>query len=114
MLWRSVRDQAGRTLVMNASIIDTERLWGWLLVGDPVPGPSPHVAAYWDAIQWSLSRQLSCDFGGAPTAGIRSFKAAMGGETELCSVAERVRPKAYRQVRTLHARLSDYRAKRQE
>jgi hypothetical protein len=114
MLWRSVRDSDGRTLVMNASIVDAERLWGWLLVGDPVPGPSPHVAAYWDAIKWSLSRQLTCDFGGAPTAGIRSFKAAMGGETELCSVAERVRPKAYRQVRTLHARLSDYRAKRKE
>jgi hypothetical protein len=114
MLWRSVRDAGGRILVMNACIVDTERLWGWLLLGGPVPGPSPHVAAYWDAIKWSLSRQLTCDFGGVPTAGIRSFKVAMGGEAELCAVAERVRPRAYRRVRTLHARLSDYRANRNE
>lgn len=114
MLWRSVRDAEGRTLVMNACVVDTERLWGWLLVGEPVPGPSPHVAAYWDAVKWSLSRQLTCDFGGVPTAGIRSFKAAMGGEVEFCAVAERVRPRVYRQVRTLHAWLSDYRAKREK
>ena len=114
MLWRSVRDADGRTLVMNACIVDTERLWGWLLVGNPVPGPSPHVAAYWDAVQWSLSRQLTCDFGGVPTDGIRSFKVAMGGEAELCAVAERVRPRAYRQIQTLHARLSNYQAKRKK
>jgi hypothetical protein len=114
MLWRSVRDAEGRTLVMNACVVDTERLWGWLLVGEPGPGPSPHVAAYWDAIKWSLGRQLTCDFGGVPTAGIRGFKAAMGGEAELCAVAERVRPRVYRQMRALHARLSDYRAKRKE
>jgi len=59
----------GRILVLNACIVDTERLWGWLLLGGPVPGPSPHVAAYWDAIKWSMSRQLTCDFGGVPTAG---------------------------------------------
>jgi hypothetical protein len=112
MLWRSVRDAGGRILVLNACIADTERLWGWLLVGEPVPGPSPHVAAYWDAIQWSLARQLTCDFGGVPTAGIRGFKMAMGGEAEFCAVAERVRPRTYRRMRTLHARLSDYRANR--
>ena len=114
MLWRSVRDADGRTLVLNACIVDTERLWGWLLAGEPVPGPSPHVAAYWDAIKWSLGRQLTCDFGGAPTAGIRAFKAAMGGEAELCAVAERVRPRVYGQVRALHARMSDCRAKRKK
>lgn len=112
MYWRSVRDSGGRTLAMNVSIIDADRLWGWLLVGDPVPGPSPHVAAYWDAIQWSLGQGLACDFGGVPTEGIRNFKVAMGGEAELYAVAERVRPRAYRAARALHTRLASYRASR--
>jgi hypothetical protein len=112
MLWRSVRDPSGRLLAMNASIIDEDRLWGWLLAGEPVPGPSPHVAAYWDAIQWSLSRGLGCDFGSAPTSGIRDFKVAMGGGLELCATAERVRPRAYRTGRGLHARLVNWRARR--
>jgi hypothetical protein len=30
----------------------------------------------------------------------------MGGELETCSVAERVRPRAYRAARALHARLA--------
>ena len=110
LLWRSVRGADGRTLVMNASIIDTERLWGWLLVGDPVPGPSPHVAAMWDAIEWSLSRNLTCDFGGATSPGNRDFKVAMGGEVEWVAVAERIRPKAYVKIRSLHSRLAQYRA----
>jgi hypothetical protein len=110
MYWRSVRAADGRTLVMNASIVDTERLWGWLIVGEPVPGPSPHVAAYWDAVQWSLGRGLACDFGGVPSSGIRDFKIAMGGEAELSTVAERVRPRAYRLARELHGRLAGYRA----
>jgi hypothetical protein len=114
MLWRSIRAADGTTQAMTANIVDAERLWGWLLVGEPVSGPSPHVAAYWDSIKWSLGRQLSCDFGGAPTSGIRRFKSAMGGEVELCAVAERVRPRAYRQLRTLHARLANYRANRNE
>jgi GNAT acetyltransferase-like protein len=112
MYWRSVRGADGRTLAMNVSIIDADRLWGWLLVGDPVPGPSPHVAAYADAIQWSLGKGLACDFGGVPTQGIRDFKVAMGGEVELYAVAERVRPRAYRAVRALHERLVNYRASR--
>jgi hypothetical protein len=112
MYWRSVRAADGRTLVMNASIVDTDRLWGWLLVGEPVPGPSPHVAAYWDAVQWSLGRGLACDFGGVPSSGIRDFKVAMGGQAELSVVAERVRPRSYRLVRDLHERLASYRAAR--
>jgi hypothetical protein len=105
MLWRSVRDDE-RVLAVNACIVDGDRLWGWMLAGDPVPGPSPHVAAYWDAITWSRDRGLGCDFGGAPTSGIRDFKIAMGGELETCSVAERVRPRAYRAARAMHARLA--------
>jgi CelD/BcsL family acetyltransferase involved in cellulose biosynthesis len=111
MLWRTVRDDA-RVLAVNACIVDGDRLWGWLLAGDRVPGPSPHVAAYWDAITWSRSRGLGCDFGGAPTSGIREFKIAMGGELESCWVAERVRPRAYRAARALHARLAYRRASR--
>jgi len=110
MYWRSVRAADGRTLVVNASIVDTDRLWGWLLVGESVPGPSPHVAAYWDAVQWSLARGLACDFGGVPSSGIRDFKVAMGGEAEVSTVAERVRPRAYRLVRDLHQRLAGNRA----
>jgi hypothetical protein len=112
MYWRSVRAADGRTLVVNASIVDTDRLWGWLLVGESVPGPSPHVAAYWDAVQWSLGRGLACDFGGVPRSGIRDFKVAMGGQAELSAVAERVRPRSYRLVRDLHQRLASYRAAR--
>jgi hypothetical protein len=112
MYWRSVRAADGRTLVVNASLVDTERLWGWLLAGEPVPGPSPHVAAYWDAVQWSLGRGLACDFGGVPSSGIRAFKAAMGGEAEVSTVAERVSPRAYRLVRDLHGRLASHRAAR--
>jgi CelD/BcsL family acetyltransferase involved in cellulose biosynthesis len=111
MLWRSVRDDE-RVLAVNACIVDGDRLWGWLLAGDRVPGPSPHVAAYWDAITWSRDRGLGCDFGGAPTNGIREFKIAMGGELETCSVAERVRPRAYRAARALHARLASRLASR--
>jgi CelD/BcsL family acetyltransferase involved in cellulose biosynthesis len=106
LLWRTVRGPDGRVLAVNASIVDGDRLWGWLLAGEPVPGPSPHVAAYWDAIEWSLSRGMTCDFGGSPTGGIREFKIAMGGDTERCVVAERVRPRAVKAVRALHARLA--------
>jgi hypothetical protein len=102
MYWRSVRAADGRVLAVNASIVDTGRLWGWLLAGESVPGPSPHVAAYWDAVQWSLGRGLACDFGGVPSSSIRDFKVAMGGEAELGTVAERVRPGAYRLARELH------------
>jgi CelD/BcsL family acetyltransferase involved in cellulose biosynthesis len=111
MLWRTVSD-GERVRAVNACIVDGDRLWGWLLAGERVPGPSPHVAAYWDAITWSRSRSLGCDFGGAPTSGIRDFKIAMGGEPESCSVAERVRPRAYRTARALHARLASRLANR--
>lgn len=114
MYWRSVRAADGTTLVMNVSIIDADRLWGWLLVGDPVPGPSPHVAAYFDAVSWALDRGLGCDFGGVPTQGIRDFKVAMGGEAEVYAVAERIRPRAYRAARELHGRLAGYRAARDQ
>jgi hypothetical protein len=109
MLWRSIRN-GDRLLAMNVSIVD-DRFWGWLMVGERVPGPSPQMMAYWDAVQWSLSRGLACDFGGAPTPGIRAFKLQMGGELEHCRTAERVRPRAYRTARALQARVSRPRAR---
>lgn len=104
MLWRSIYI-GDQILAINASIVDVNRVWGWLLVGERREGPSPHVAAYWDAIEWSLNQGLACNFGGAPTKGIRDFKMEMGGVMELGLSAERVFPKVYRSARALHARL---------
>ena len=110
MLWRTVRNDE-RVLAVNAAIVDTDRLWGWILVGDRLPGASPHVTAYWDAIQWSLSHGLACDMGGAPTSGIGEFKVEMGGQAELSVTAERTRPRAYKVARAWHGRLASRRAR---
>jgi CelD/BcsL family acetyltransferase involved in cellulose biosynthesis len=111
MRWCSVRNSDGQLLALNASIIDENRLWGWLLAGEPVPGPSPHMAACWDGIQWALPQGLGYDFGGATTEGNRKFKIWLGGELERCATAERVRPRLYRAGRDLHARLASQRAR---
>ena len=111
MLWRTVRNDE-KVLAVNSCVVGEERLWGWILAGERVPGPSPHVAAYWDAIRWSRDRGLACDFGGAPTSGIRDFKLQMGGQAERCVSAERVRPRAYRRLRSLHAGFSGMMAAR--
>jgi hypothetical protein len=111
ILWRSVRDDK-LLLSVQASIVDGDRLWAWLIAGGRVPGPSPHVTAYWDHFVWTRSRGLGYDLGGAPTSGIRDFKISMGGELETCSVAERVRPRAYRAAQALHARLASALASR--
>lgn len=110
MLWRTVRNDE-RVLAVNAAIVDTDRLWGWILVGDRLPGASPHVAAYWDAIQWSISHGLACDMGGAPTSGIGKFKVEMGGQLELCVTAERTRLRVYKLAQAWHARVAGRRAR---
>lgn len=112
MLWRTVRYDE-RLLAVNAAIVDTDRLWGWMMVGDRRPDPSPHVMAYWDALQWSLSHGLAYDMGGAPTSGIGKFKIAMGGQAELCATAERTRLRAYKVAQAWHARLASRRAAQQ-
>jgi CelD/BcsL family acetyltransferase involved in cellulose biosynthesis len=112
MLWRTVRDDE-RVLAVNAAIVDTDRLWGWMLVGDRLPGASPHVTACWDALQWSLGHSLACDMGGAPTSGIREFKVAMGGQAELSVTAERTRLGAYKVAQSWYARLAGRRAAQQ-
>ena len=112
MLWRTVRDD-DRVLAVNVAIVDIDRLWAWMLVGDRLPGPSPHVTADWDSIQWSLSHGLAYDMGGAPTSGIGEFKVAMGGQAELSLTAERTRLRAYKVARAWHARVASRRAARQ-
>lgn len=102
MLWRSIYDSSKQIVAVTANIIDDERLWCWLLIGDHNDGPSPHATAYWDSIQWSLSRRLSCDLGGAPNEGIRNFKMRIGGVSEHGVRGERVSPAAYRRLRSLH------------
>lgn len=104
MLWRTVCGEAG-PLTVSAWIIDSNRLWGWLMVNDRGPGPTSNVLAYQDAVAWSLPRKLSCDFGGAPTNAIGEFKERMGGQLEEAVTAERVRPTAYRAVRSLHTQI---------
>lgn len=109
MLWRSVHDGAGQLIALTASIIDNERLWCWLLVGDHNRRPSPHALAYWDFIQWSLSCGLACDFSGAPNEGIRNFKLrGLGSVVEHSLKAERMSPAAYRALRNLHGMSRKY------
>ena len=113
MLWRTVRHD-DRLLAVNAAIVDTDRLWGWMMVGNQRSDPSPHVMAYWDALQWSLSHGLAYDLGGAPTSGIAKFKIAMGGQAELSATAERTRLRAaYKVGQAWHARLASRRAAQQ-
>jgi CelD/BcsL family acetyltransferase involved in cellulose biosynthesis len=114
MRWCSVRNPEGQLLALNACVIGDDRLWGWMLAGEPVPGPSPHMAACWDSIQWALPQGLGYDFGSAPTEGNRNFKIWLGGELEHCATAERVRPRVYRAGRDLYARLASRRARRAE
>jgi hypothetical protein len=110
MQWRTVRNEE-RVLAVSAAILDTERLWGWLIVGDRMPGASPHVTAYWEAIRWSLSHGLAFDMGGEPTSGIGDFKIEMGGQAELSVTAERTRLRAYKIAQGWHARLAARRAR---
>ena len=110
MLWRTVRNEE-RILAVSASIVDADRLWGWMIAGDRLPGASPHLAAYVDAVQWSLSRGLAFDMGGAPTSGIAKLKTSMGGQTELCVTAERTRLRGYKAAQAWHGRLAGHRAR---
>jgi Acetyltransferase (GNAT) domain len=94
MLWRTVKAADGSVLGMTGCVIGNDRLWGWLMVGPPVPGISPQTLCYWDAINWSLSRGLAYDLGGIPNEGIRKLKVSLGADPEAAVVAIRVRPRA--------------------
>jgi hypothetical protein len=106
MLWRSVYDDRGQLVAVIASIIDPDRLYAWIMVGDHSNPPSPHVFMLWDAIEWALNHGLDCDLSGAPNDGIRKYKLRLGAVPEPCINAERVRPAAYQKLRSLHARIS--------
>jgi hypothetical protein len=110
MLWRTVRNEE-RVLSVNAAIVDTERLWGWVIVGERLPGASPQVAAYWETVKWSLNHALAFDLGGAPTSGIGEFKAQMGGQVEMCVTAKRTRLRAYKVAQGWHGHLASRRAR---
>jgi hypothetical protein len=106
MLWRSVYDDRGQLMAVIASIIDPGRLYAWIIVGDRSNPPSPHVFAISDTIEWALNHGLACDLSGAPNDGIRKYKLRLGAVPEPCLNSERVRPAAYRKLRSLHARIS--------
>jgi len=108
MLWRSVRDNSGQLIAVTAGIIDVDRLWVWMLAGNRGTHPSPHLMAYWDVIEWSLSRNLSCDIGGSPNPGIRTFKLRMGVTSEPCLIAERGW-KSYRKLQAIRNRIAQRR-----
>jgi CelD/BcsL family acetyltransferase involved in cellulose biosynthesis len=108
MLWRSVRDGDGQLIAVKVGIIDVDRLWAWQIAGDDRARPSPHLMAYWDDIEWSLSRNLSCDFGGSPNPGIRAFKLRMGVTSEPCLIAEGG-SKYYRKLRAAKSRIDQRR-----
>jgi hypothetical protein len=111
MLWRSVRDNNGQLIAVTASIINVDRLWGWQVAGEDGARSSSHLMAYWDYIEWSLSRNLSCDFGGAPNPGIRAFKLRMGVTSEPCLIAEGGW-KYYRKLRATKTRIDQRRSGR--
>jgi hypothetical protein len=111
MLWRSIRDNNGQLIAVTAGIINVDRLWGWQVAGEDGPRSGSHLMAYWDYIEWSLSRNLSCDFGGSPNPGIRAFKLRMGVTSEPCLIAEDGW-KYYRKLRALKSRIDQRRSSR--
>ena len=94
MRWRTAKAADGSVLGMTAGVIGNDRLWGWLMVGPPVPGISAQTLCYWDSIKWSISQGLAYDLGGIPNEGIRKLKISLGADPEAAVVARRVRPRA--------------------
>ena len=109
MLWRSVRDSSGQLLAVTVGVIDVDRVWVWMLAGDHGTHPSPQLMAYWDLIEWSLSRNLSCDIGSSASPGIRKFKLRLGVESESCVIAER-RWKSYRKLQAIKHHMAERRS----
>jgi hypothetical protein len=89
MRWRTVKQADGDVVGMTWSIITDDRIWCWLLVGDPAPGISPQTMCYWDLIKWGVSTGLTLHLGGAPNEGIKKFKVSIGAEPETCVMAVR-------------------------
>jgi hypothetical protein len=103
LLWRTVKDSDGEVLGMSGCIVSDDRVDNWLMAGPHVPGISMHTVAYWDLINWALTRGLTLDTGGAPTAGVRQFKTSIGAELETVATVVRIRPETiYRAGRAIY------------
>ena len=94
MLWRAVKGPDGAVAGVTACVVGDDRLWGWLITGEPVDGVSVQMLSYWDLIKWSLDRGLALDLGGAPNDGIRELKTSLGAEVETAVRAFQFRPRA--------------------
>jgi hypothetical protein len=82
MLWRAVKGPDGQVAALAGAVIGDDRLWGWLISGEPVHQVSVQLLCYWDMINWSLTRGLALDMGGAPSAGIRELRISLGADVE--------------------------------
>jgi hypothetical protein len=94
MLWRAVKGPDGAVAGVTACVVGDDRLWGWLITGEPVDGVSVQMLSYWDLIKWSLDRGLALDLGGAPNDGIRELKTSLGAEVETAVRVFQFRPRA--------------------
>jgi CelD/BcsL family acetyltransferase involved in cellulose biosynthesis len=94
MLWRIARGPDGDVVGVAGCVIGEDRLWGWLISGEPVNKVSVQMLFYWHLIEWSLNRGLGLDMGGAPNEGIRELKTSLGGELETAVRAFEFHPRA--------------------
>jgi Acetyltransferase (GNAT) domain len=94
MLWRTVKGPDGAVVGVTGCVIGDDRLWGWLITGEPVNGVSVQILSYWDLIKWSLDRGMALDLGGAPNDGIRELKTSLGADVETALRVFQFRPKA--------------------
>lgn len=94
MLWRSVQGADGDVLGIAGCIIGDDRVWGWLISGQPTHGVHVQTLCYWDLIKWSLGQGLALDLGGAPNDGIRELKVSLGADVETAVRAFQFHPAA--------------------
>lgn len=93
MLWRVVKGPDGEVAGLAGAVIGDDRLWGWLISGVPVHQVSVQLLCYWDMINWSLSRGLTLDMGGAPNEGIHELRISLGAEIETAVRAFKFHPR---------------------
>ena len=102
MLWRAVKGPDGQVAGLAGAVIGDDRLWGWLISGEPVHRVSVQLLCYWDMINWSLARGLALDMGGAPSEGIRELRISLGADVETAVRALQFHPRvAYKAAAAL-------------